>query len=174
MGAPKVQTKVVNNTVNPSWNHEANLHDYTPGDTLVFKVYHHQDFGKHDDYLGFISITSDMFDPHGFEGELPLQEAGRGITATLQLRIQPRGPHHAEKGKAKVAGAALREEVEYLSEVVRKEVENLHERIELLAGQIRQGGPQAPTEKLQQLTAALEEEVGTRCAKDDLLQKELV
>jgi len=173
--ASQVQTQVVKNTPNPLWNHEADLQDYTIGDTLVFKVYG-QDSGKRDDYLGSLTVRSDMFDPHGFEGELPLQESGTGITATLRLRIPSRDERQQciENGEAEVGVAALREEVQYLTEVVRREVESLHEGIDLLAGQFHHGGSQASIAQLQQLAAALDEEVGTRCANDELLQQELV
>merc|ERR1719507_206217 len=55
--APRVETQVIKNTCDPVWNHEAELPVYTPGDTLVFKVYD-QVFGKADDFLGSLTLPS--------------------------------------------------------------------------------------------------------------------
>merc|ERR1712012_108270 len=70
--------------------------------------------------------------------------------------------------------SALRQDLEYLTELGRKEDESLHEGIELVSEQLQQGGPQAPTEEMQQLAEALVEEERARCANNDYLQQELV
>jgi len=86
--APKIQTKVINNTCDPVWEHQAEMVGYSPGDVLLFKIYD-QDFGTQDDFLGKASIASEQFYPAGFEGELPLINAGKGIRAFLKIRIHP-------------------------------------------------------------------------------------
>jgi len=86
--ATKIETQVINNTSDPHWGFEGSLTDYIAGDSLVFKVYD-KDFGKSDDFLGLAVLPGEHFHPHGFEGELPLQDAGKGITATLQLKVAP-------------------------------------------------------------------------------------
>mmetsp|Transcript_34793 Transcript_34793/g.68688 ORF Transcript_34793/g.68688 Transcript_34793/m.68688 type:complete len:773 (+) Transcript_34793:38-2356(+) len=85
---PKIQTKVVNNTCDPVWEHQAQIVGFSPGDVLVFKLYD-KDIGKRDDFLGTAFMTTEQFYPTGFEGELPLSEAGPGINAFLRIRIHP-------------------------------------------------------------------------------------
>merc|ERR1712129_172872 len=97
---------------------------------------------------------------------------GGSPTQEMPTRIPPR-ENCAEQAEKDVDVAALREDVEYLTEAWRKEVESLHEGMELLAGQIHQQGPQAIHAEFHQLAAAFEEEAGTRCANDELLQQEL-
>jgi len=83
----KVQTKVINDTLDPVWEHQAELPGFRQGDTLVFKVWD-KDLGK-SDFLGELHLESAQFCPHGFDGELLLANAGRGIKAYLKLKIQP-------------------------------------------------------------------------------------
>jgi len=83
----KVQTPVIKNTLNPTWDHETEITRFQPGDILVFKVYD-QDVGK-SDFLGTVSLESKQFYPGGFDGEVPLAEAGKGIEAFLKLKIPP-------------------------------------------------------------------------------------
>jgi len=85
--ATKVQTPVINDTCDPTWDHEAEITGFQPGDALVFKVYD-QDTGK-SDFLGTVTLQSQTFYPGGFDGELPLAEAGKGIEAFLKLKIPP-------------------------------------------------------------------------------------
>jgi len=82
--ATKIQTGVVYHDRDPTWNHEATLTDYAVGDSLVFKVYD-VDYAC----LGSLVLPSEKFHPHGFEGELSLDEAGEDITAVLRLKVQP-------------------------------------------------------------------------------------
>jgi len=92
----KVQTPVLNNTLNPVWNHEAEFPDYVPGDIFLFKVYD-SDVGKQDDFLGSAVLESHQFYPFGFIGELPLSEAGTGISAFVKLVVQPAEPERRAK-----------------------------------------------------------------------------
>lgn len=85
--APKIQTKVVPNCLDPVWNHHAEIKGFKPGDSLVFRIYD-KDFVKRDDFLGTVTLASEQFYPRGFEGELPLTEAGKGINAFLILKIE--------------------------------------------------------------------------------------
>jgi len=87
--AVKMNTKTVANHLSPAWNHEGQLVGYTPGDSLTFSVYD-SDVGKRDDFLGRLTMPSSEFHPHGFDGEKPLHEAGRGMKAAfLKIRIAP-------------------------------------------------------------------------------------
>jgi len=82
--ASKTQTQVVEHDLNPEWNHEGVLNDYTVGDSLVFRIYDMDHI-----FLGSLVLPSDKFHPHGFEGELPLKDAGEDGTAVLRLKIEP-------------------------------------------------------------------------------------
>jgi len=84
----RVTTPTIMNNVNPLWNHEAEIPNWTPGDALVFNVYD-KDWGKSDDFLGTATLESERFFPSGFDGEVPLEQAGKGIKAFLKLKIQP-------------------------------------------------------------------------------------
>merc|ERR1719458_1535664 len=52
----KVKTKVINDNLDPVWQHSAELPGYSPGDTLVFKVYD-QDVAK-SEFLGELHLQS--------------------------------------------------------------------------------------------------------------------
>jgi len=87
-GKTRLRTEVVNDSLNPVWNHEAAVRDYKVGDRLVFRVFD-KDFEKQADLLGTATLTPEQFLPHGFDGELPLNEAGKNIKAFLKLRVKP-------------------------------------------------------------------------------------
>merc|ERR1712129_368014 len=80
----KTQTQVIYHDLDPIWNHTATFNDYVVGDSLLFKIYDV-------DYipLGSLVLPSEKFHPHGFEGELPLEDAGEDGTAVLRLKIEP-------------------------------------------------------------------------------------
>jgi len=84
----KVQTEVINNVDDPTWDHSAQLTGYQPGDVLVFRIYD-SDYKKPDDLLGTFNMASDQFFPHGFDGEIPLSETGTRVPAQLKLKIAP-------------------------------------------------------------------------------------
>jgi len=86
--AVKIKTKTVANSLNPAWNHEGQLVGYTPRDSLTFSIYD-SDIGKSDDFLGRMTLPSSEFHPHGFDGEKPLRDAGKGVNAFLKIRIAP-------------------------------------------------------------------------------------
>merc|ERR1711971_518217 len=83
----KFQTPVIDNTLDPEWNYTTTLQDHVEGDSLVFSVYD-KDTGKSDDFLGTVTLKSQHF-LRGYEGELPLEDAGKGIQAFLKLKIVP-------------------------------------------------------------------------------------
>jgi len=83
----KLHTKVINDNLDPVWEHQGELPGFRPGDTLVFKVYD-KDLAK-SDLLGQLKLESAEFYPHGFEGEKPLADAGKGHHAYLKLKIHP-------------------------------------------------------------------------------------
>lgn len=83
----RFQTKHINNTCNPRWNH-AHTIGYVRGDPLLFTVMDKDLPPKHDDLLGKALLQSDQFYPHGVQGEIPLSEAGRGVNAKLFVKIE--------------------------------------------------------------------------------------
>jgi len=186
--AGKIKTHVIKNNLNPTWDYEAELSEFEAGDILVFKVYD-EDFGKKDDFLGTLSVMSEQFYPHGFEGDLPLQEAGTGITANLRLRIPPaivvnsipavqpvaEAPIQlpAVFGQEDPAIVELREQLGCLTEAVRNELNGLHESFgEISRGmqgtEMALGGPD-----VSQLATTLESEMAKRVESEALLQHEL-
>ncbi|CAE8664734.1 unnamed protein product, partial [Polarella glacialis] len=87
----KFKTKTVDDCLDPVWNESFDLTDFAVGDILDFAVWD-EDLGTPDDALGTASLTSDqVFKAGGFEEEVPLQDAGKGIDARLLLRIQAPG-----------------------------------------------------------------------------------
>jgi len=73
--------------LNPEWNHEAEISGYNVGDSLTFTV-RDQDPIKSDDFLGRVTLTTPQFFDAGFEGELRLSEAGKGVEAFLKVKVQ--------------------------------------------------------------------------------------
>jgi len=86
----KFQTGVLRKTRDPFWNYEIDVPDYAFGDTIAFTVLD-KDLVKQDDLLGQVSLSSRQFLPGGFEGELPLLQAG-GASPTLMVRIEAVAP----------------------------------------------------------------------------------
>merc|ERR1719413_168430 len=64
----KFQTKVVNNELEPIWDHTGELVDYLPGDSLEVAVFDKDIWPKRDDLLGKVTIPSKIFSPDGFAG----------------------------------------------------------------------------------------------------------
>uniref|UniRef100_A0A7S4PU83 C2 domain-containing protein n=1 Tax=Alexandrium monilatum TaxID=311494 RepID=A0A7S4PU83_9DINO len=87
----RIWTKVIDNNLNPVWNHEEKFHGFAVGDSLDFRVYD-KDVGMSDDFLGKAKLVGKQFYPRGFDGELELQEAGKGIHATLRVKVEVLGP----------------------------------------------------------------------------------
>jgi hypothetical protein len=80
----KFRTKVITGTLDPVWNHVETLTEYVVGDALVFKVYD-RDVGNADDFLGEVVLKASSLE-NGFDGELPLLNAGRGVSPTIHIR----------------------------------------------------------------------------------------
>jgi len=83
----KFQTPVMDNTLDPVWNHVAMLKGFVDGEVLEFQVWDKDVFPKPDDFLGKVVLNSSDFFPHGLEGELLLSES-KVQDATLTLRIE--------------------------------------------------------------------------------------
>jgi len=165
--AAKIETHVVKNNLDPTWDYEAELPEFAAGDCLVFKVCD-QDFGKSDDFLGTLSLMSEQFYPHGFDGALPLQMAGKGNTANLRLRIPPvtmvnpvaemalGGPHVVQLAAALEKEMAKRIESEAL---LQHELANVADRVEQLShrGLVDGEGPRPELPVVQQALTKAEQ-----------------
>jgi len=184
----KIQTEVCKNTLEPVWNMEAKFEQFVPGDTLVFEVYD-QDFGKQDDFLGKVELHSDQFYPQGFSGNLPLEDSGNSARV-LRLEI-PSAPQVVMRAvddgttdtamevvvedTKESAVDTMRQDLECLTDAIRREFQRLQEDVEMLAGQMQQGGGGQPGgPDMMQLVEALDEEAGKRYETDELLKQEMV
>eukprot|EP00747_Dinoflagellata_sp_TGD_P106562 gnl/TRDRNA2_/TRDRNA2_169885_c0_seq1.p1 gnl/TRDRNA2_/TRDRNA2_169885_c0~~gnl/TRDRNA2_/TRDRNA2_169885_c0_seq1.p1 ORF type:complete len:1239 (+),score=247.28 gnl/TRDRNA2_/TRDRNA2_169885_c0_seq1:66-3782(+) len=85
----KFKTPVVKDELNPTWNHTERIDNYVLGDVLEFKIFD-EDVGivKNDDLLGRATLTSAQLSKLGFQGELPLSDAGKGKEAFVTVRVQ--------------------------------------------------------------------------------------
>lgn len=83
----KLATAIIDDNLNPQWNYEAEITGYNVGDVLTFTV-KDKDYIKSDDVLGRATLRTPQFLEAGFEGELPLSEAGKGVEAYLNVKVQ--------------------------------------------------------------------------------------
>ncbi len=80
--ATEFQTVTKNDTLDPVWNLEKELTGVIgKGDILDFEVWDKDPVGS--DALGKVSLPSERFLTNGFDGELELADAGKGISLAL-------------------------------------------------------------------------------------------
>jgi len=84
------RTKTLDNTLEPVWKEEAGLAEYE-GEALEFSVWD-QD-ATSSDKLGKVVLESGSF-AEGFNGELMLEEAGKGIKAYLKVKVKMAGQEY--------------------------------------------------------------------------------
>merc|ERR1712226_1105467 len=87
-----ITTQVIDDNLNPLWNHKGKIDQYVAGDSLIFEIFD-KDVGSkigllQDDFLGRAKLTCADFYPHGGEFNLELEEAGEDRVAYLQVHIQ--------------------------------------------------------------------------------------
>lgn len=88
-GKPHVRfmTKVINNSLDPEWNEEHELANYSAGDTLKFTL-RDKDIGSREDgVLGIYNLKASVFLEKGFDQEVPLSGLPKGMKSTLALKI---------------------------------------------------------------------------------------
>lgn len=97
----KFQTKVLNNDSNPAWNHIEQLKKVSSLDAFNFAVFD-SDVGK-DDCLGRATLASAQWFPGGFQGMIPLGEAGKSGNPTLEVNIAVIEAHPLKATEKKTA-----------------------------------------------------------------------
>eukprot|EP00445_Apocalathium_hangoei_P023671 CAMPEP_0203904038 /NCGR_PEP_ID=MMETSP0359-20131031/45916_1 /ASSEMBLY_ACC=CAM_ASM_000338 /TAXON_ID=268821 /ORGANISM="Scrippsiella Hangoei, Strain SHTV-5" /LENGTH=450 /DNA_ID=CAMNT_0050828191 /DNA_START=36 /DNA_END=1388 /DNA_ORIENTATION=- len=88
----------ISSSFEPVW-HETHLIDpYVPGDDLEFALFDRKVQRSHK-YEASVRLPGDLFHPHGFEGELPLNQKGKETNATLhvQIRVEEGSPSQGEE-----------------------------------------------------------------------------
>ncbi|CAK0862825.1 unnamed protein product [Prorocentrum cordatum] len=82
----KFQTPVIKKSTSPEWNFTARVADLSGQEDLRFLV---KDWDRvsSDDPLGHVALPAHKFFHEGFDGELLLEDAGKGITAFLRVRV---------------------------------------------------------------------------------------
>jgi hypothetical protein len=87
------KTRVINDALNPVWNELHEMPGYRKHDMLEIAVYDYDDKGRcsfnwNDDFLGSVTVPSELFHPDGFEGDLHLNKCGFGKAAMLRVKIE--------------------------------------------------------------------------------------
>jgi len=84
----KFQTPVIQNDLNPQWNHTDLIQGFVLGDALEFQLWDKDNFPRPDQLMGTVTISADEFysNPYGFDADLPLE--GKGAQGTLTVKVQ--------------------------------------------------------------------------------------
>jgi len=113
-------TRCIDKALDPSWNEEVEV-DCDPGEALEFSIWDRaveSDGDVKTVKLGRVVLESKEYESSGFNGELWIQDAARGIEAYLQIKVKsarreyPRGPAqeftiNLEKSAGKPMGADM-------------------------------------------------------------------
>lgn len=91
------KTKTINDNLDPVWNEDFSIDDFIEGESLEFLVWD-EDLGDARDDLGYAVVDYDVFRGSGFSGEIQLQDAGKGNSAHLHLRIKVGSAPHKISG----------------------------------------------------------------------------
>lgn len=85
--ANEYKTPVIDNNLNPVWNHTIKISDWEFADKLTFHCYDKDDWTP-DDNLGVYEMTLlSLKQKHNFEEEVQLQSTGGGEASFLSIRI---------------------------------------------------------------------------------------
>eukprot|EP00420_Gonyaulax_spinifera_P007998 CAMPEP_0197938898 /NCGR_PEP_ID=MMETSP1439-20131203/118886_1 /TAXON_ID=66791 /ORGANISM="Gonyaulax spinifera, Strain CCMP409" /LENGTH=439 /DNA_ID=CAMNT_0043561987 /DNA_START=57 /DNA_END=1376 /DNA_ORIENTATION=+ len=94
-GGVKVKTPIVS-SASPVWNYKDSLLDYIPGESVLkFTVWDKDPVGH--DMLGSVTLQPEQIHPDGFEGELQLEGAGKGVEAFLTVDVAPLRELHGRR-----------------------------------------------------------------------------
>lgn len=88
-GKTKIQTPVISNDLNPTWNFTGEIPHFKATDSLEFEVWDKDNFPKPDQLLGKTSLSPAEFQANseGLEGELPLTGTKGEDAGTLVIRV---------------------------------------------------------------------------------------
>jgi len=101
------QTQVASGNLNPEWNEEF-TEDFVSGDTLEFAVFD-SDACKTDELLGRVTLNSEVFLQNGFQGALPLSNAGGEGAVSVLIEVMSEVPQQsAATARAETHVAAVR------------------------------------------------------------------
>lgn len=82
----RVQTPVVEESLNPAFGQEFDIAGYENGDSLTFSIYDSD--GSESTLLGKTTVSSSAFTPNDFQGEVSLSDDGGGPGGHLKLEIR--------------------------------------------------------------------------------------
>lgn len=85
-GSKKFKTRIIEDDLDPVWNESFEV-EYIPGTHLCFEVFDKDVGPKRDDLLGKVTLEHHVYYPRGFDGDLRLLEAGKGVAATLRVAV---------------------------------------------------------------------------------------
>eukprot|EP00928_Gymnodinium_smaydae_P063713 TRINITY_DN4720_c0_g1_i2.p2 TRINITY_DN4720_c0_g1~~TRINITY_DN4720_c0_g1_i2.p2 ORF type:complete len:205 (+),score=48.68 TRINITY_DN4720_c0_g1_i2:57-617(+) len=107
-----MQTPVIQDNLNPQWDHIDVVHDYAPGDSLEFQVWDKNNFPMPDTLIGKVKLGPEDFaaNPYGMEGDLQLEDCkAQSATLTIQVHVLE-GDLQAQEEAAHAAAAAQGEQ----------------------------------------------------------------
>lgn len=93
----KFQTRVIDNDLDPVWDHRGIIENVLEGEPLEFEVWDKDTFPNPDDFLGKVVIPSNDFLHQVFDGEVMLQESpapGATITLRIEAQLEPGSNEH--------------------------------------------------------------------------------
>lgn len=91
-GKQVLRTKQSSRGLNPTWNERKRVSSYKPGDCLLFSIFDRSNPSR-DELVGTARLASRFFWPEGFNGEVPLEQVGRGAKAFLNIRVRLLDPN---------------------------------------------------------------------------------
>lgn len=81
----RFKTNVVGGTCNPNFNYEQRLRRWEPGEALRFEIWDRD--WQRDQIIAKVTLRSEHFHPHGFNGDVVLQDASFDVSKPPTLRI---------------------------------------------------------------------------------------
>jgi len=82
------QTGVAHNAINPVWNLEREITNYSAGHNLEFEVFDKDAWPRSDDLVGVAVLPANSFAHQPFHGELPLELSGSQTGASGNARVR--------------------------------------------------------------------------------------
>lgn len=83
----QAQTPVAKKMERPAWNHEHQIAEYIPGESLSFVVMEKLGWPQSDQVIGKVVLPSQLFYPWGFEGSVQLNECRAGSQVHVGIKV---------------------------------------------------------------------------------------